>query len=166
MFIEENRQQIISPDSVQRVGIRGTANGFVGVQAFAVIFAKNFDSISVQKGAVPILYAIGRQREATAVDIFLPCEAINGSDAPAELYRSAAGRSQAGMLELAAALQMLAGSLERFYPLEKCALTSVRCPSAERLGTTVLHFLSALNGWGQPFYTFYQPWPRPPAFFP
>ena len=35
-----------------------------------------------------------------------------------------------------------ASLLERFHPLEN-ALTSVRCPSAERLGTTVLHFLSA-----------------------
>ena len=34
----------------------------------------------------------------------------------------------------------LVGSLERLRPLEKCQLTSVRCPSAERLGTTVLHF--------------------------
>ncbi len=37
----------------------------------------------------------------------------------------------------------LAGAVERSHPLEKCELTSVRCPSAERLGTTVLHFLSA-----------------------
>ena len=37
----------------------------------------------------------------------------------------------------------LAGSLESIRPLEKRELTSVSCPSAERLGTTVLHFLSA-----------------------
>ena len=37
----------------------------------------------------------------------------------------------------------LAGSNERFHPFEKCLLTSVHCPSAERLG--------------QPFYTFYLP---------
>ena len=39
------------------------------------------------------------------------------------------------------------GSLERVRPLEKCELTWIRCPSEERLGTTlgttVLHFLSA-----------------------
>ena len=54
-------------------------------------------------------------------------------------------------------LKIIGGSLERFHSLEKCKLTSQRCPSAERLGTTlgttVLHFL--WNGWGQPFYTFY-----------
>ncbi len=57
-------------------------------------------------------------------------------------------------------LKIIGGSLERFHSLEKCKLTSQRCPSAERLGTTlgttVLHFL--WNGWGQPFYTFY--WER------
>ena len=88
MYIEENRQQIISPDSVPRRGVGGKANSFVGVQRTVGDFAKNFDSISVQKGAVPILYAIGRQREATAVDIFLPYEAINGR---ATLLRSFIG---------------------------------------------------------------------------
>ena len=32
MYIEENRQEIISPDSVPRRGVGGTANSFVGVQ--------------------------------------------------------------------------------------------------------------------------------------
>ena len=49
----------------------------------------------------------------------------------------------------------LPSSLKRFHRLEKYALTSVRCPSAERLGTTVLRYL--FNGWGQPFYAIYQP---------
>ena len=51
-------------------------------------------------------------------------------------------------------LKIIGGSLERFHSLEKCALTSQRCPSAENGSRN-----SWGQRWGQPFYTFY--WERP-----
>ena len=42
--------------------------------------------------------------------------------------------------------ERLAGSLERIPRFQKCEWNSVRSPSAERLGTTVLHFLTAQAG--------------------
>ena len=67
------------------------------------------------------------------------------SDAPAELYRAVAGRSQAGSVERLSSIvpHSSLAHLNGFVRWKKSKLTSVRCPSAERLGTTVLHFFSA-----------------------